>query len=233
MNPNKLYSIILPVHNQASHIEQLIDSYMQALEVFPAKFELILVENNSRDTSAEECRKLTEKYAGKVRLEVLEQGGWGRAVKHGLSVARGDYLCYTNSARTSARELVLFLLYSLSIPDAVIKANRKIRDNALRRLGSLLYNIEVRVLFNLSYWDINGTPKIFPRTFDKLLSLTCNNDLFDAEFNVVCAGNDYPLIEVPIINEQPRVGKSTTNVQSAFNMYIGVIQLWKALKRNG
>ena len=44
-----------------------------------------------------------------------------------------------------------------------MKANRKIRDNWRRRLGSLLYNLECRALFDLANWDINGTPKVFPR----------------------------------------------------------------------
>ena len=56
----------------------------------------------------------------------------------GLEAAQGDILCYTNSARTEPQDLVLLLYYALTNPDAVIKANRKIREHWSRRLGSLL-----------------------------------------------------------------------------------------------
>jgi hypothetical protein len=53
-----------------------------------------------------------------------------------------------------------------------VKANRKIRDHWSRRLGSLLYNLECRALFDLSVWDVNGTPKVFPRSCDRAAQLT-------------------------------------------------------------
>ena len=55
------------------------------------------------------------------------------------------------------------LLYAAAYPNVVVKANRKIREHWTRRLGSLLYNLECRALFDLSNWDVNGTPKVFPR----------------------------------------------------------------------
>ena len=62
-------------------------------------------------------------------------------------------------------------------PKVVIKANRKIRESWRRRMGYLLYNLECRALFDLSVWDINGTPKVFPRSFTALLNLARDDDL--------------------------------------------------------
>ena len=94
--------------------------------------------------------------------------------------------------------------------------------------GSLLYNIECRTLFDLSYWDINGTPKIFPRSFDKLLQLTRDDDLIDAEFNLVCRRENYPVIEVQIACSFRRHGgRWTTNYSSALKLYWGAFQMWR------
>jgi hypothetical protein len=158
-----------------------------------------------------------------------EQGGWGLGVKLGLHAAQGDLLCYTNSARTSPSDLTLMICYGLANPGKIIKANRKIRDGITRRLGSLLYNLECRMLFDLSVWDINGTPKIFPRSCDKLLALTCNDDMIDAEFNAVCRKENYPVLEVPIFSARRHGGTSTTRLSSAFRMYIGALRLKKRL----
>ena len=91
-------------------------------------------------------------------------------------------LCYTNSARTAPQDLALLLLYANINVDKVIKANRKIRESTFRRMGSLFYNLECRALFDLPYWDINGTPKVFPRKYSRLLELTRDDDMIDLEF---------------------------------------------------
>lgn len=120
----------------------------------------------------------------------------------------------------------MLLRYALTCPNVVIKVNRKIRESWRRRLGSLIYNLECRALFDLSYWDINGTPKIFPRIFDGLLRLTREDDLIDAEFNLVCRREGYPMIEVPITSFRRRGGKSTTSYRSALKLYWGAFQMW-------
>lgn len=227
MNIN-LISIILPVHNQGDHIEKLVTDYIQSIKIIPVSFEMILVVNNSHDNSLAVCQDLANRYS-MIRTLHSKIGGWGLSVRLGLEEARGDLLCYTNSARTRPEELLLFLLYGISNPNVVIKANRKFRDNWRRRLGSLLYNIEIRFLFDLAYWDINGTPKVFPRSCDQLMKLSENGDLIDAEFNVICRRLDYPVIEVPVVAITRRGGKSTTNYASAIGMYVGAIQLYKKM----
>jgi glycosyltransferase involved in cell wall biosynthesis len=227
MNIN-LISIVLPVHNQGDHIRELILSYIESIKIVPVPFEIILVVNNNRDSSLAICQELASLHP-MIRVIHIEAGGWGLSVRLGLRDAHGDLLCYTNSARTRPEDLLLFLLYGISNPNVVIKANRKIRDNWRRRLGSLIYNLEVRFLFDLAYWDINGTPKVFPRSCEKLMRLEEDGDLIDAEFSVICRRSDYHVIEVPVVSVSRRGGKSTTNYVSAFRMYVGAIRLWKKM----
>jgi len=226
--PFKLISIVLPVHNQADHVEELVLEYDKALSRIPCPYEFILVVNNSRDRSFEICQSLSQRFPH-IKALNSEKGGWGWAVKLGLREARGDVLCYTNSARTKPQELQLFLLYAIANPSNVIKANRKFRDNFLRRLGSLIYNLEVRMFFNLAYWDINGTPKVFPKAFVGLMDLTEDGDMIDAEFNVICHRKGYPVLEVPVVSIARRGGKSTTGYYSALKMYWGAYKLWRKM----
>ncbi len=227
-----LMSVVLPVYNQADHLGRVVDGYEAALSRIPNPHELILVPNACRDASPEVCRALADRYEA-VRTTYSERGGWGRAVKAGLREARGDLLCYTNSARTGPQDLALLLLYALVYPDTVVKARRAIRDDWRRWLGSSLYNLECRALFRFDQRDVNGTPKVFPRRFDKLLRLSRDDDLIDAEFNAVCRRENYPVLEVPILSRRRHGGTSTTRCRSAVNMYWGAYQLWRALRKAG
>ncbi len=219
-----LISVILPVYNQADHIGPAVAAHEAALDKLEPAHETLLVVNGCRDDSLRVCQAQAEAFPS-VRVLYSEKGGWGRAVKLGLSEARGELLCYTNSARTSPQDLTLVLLYAIVFPNVVVKANRKIRESWFRRLGSLLYNLECRALFNLANWDINGTPKVFPRRFDRLLELRRDDDLIDAEFHAVCSREQYPIVEVPILTSSRLGGKSTTRIRSAVRMYWGVFRM--------
>ncbi|HEY9712554.1 MAG TPA: glycosyltransferase [Chroococcales cyanobacterium] len=228
---DKLISVVLPVHNQEDHITEIVRSYIEVLGKIPGKHEIVLVTNACRDRSAEICKGLESEYPGVVRAFDTERGGWGLSVKLGLEKSEGEILCYTNSARTSSEILTLSLLYAVAYPKVVIKANRKIRDSWRRRLGSLIYNLECRAFFDLPTWDINGTPKVFPRNFEKLLKLTRDDDLIDAEFNAICRRENYPMLEVPVLSTKRHGGKSTTNYNSALKMYWGAYELWRSMRQ--
>jgi glycosyltransferase involved in cell wall biosynthesis len=227
----ELVSVVLPVHNQADHVEPVVRSFHESLKRLPSPHEILLVVNGSTDRSMKVCREL-EGSLDSVRALESKKGGWGRAVLMGLSASRGDLLCYTNLARTRAEDLTILLLYATVHPGVVVKANRKIRDSLYRRMGSLIYNLECRALFDLSFWDINGTPKVFPRSLDKLLELTREDDLIDVEFNLVCRNEGYPVLEVPIFAGSRHGGASTTNHWSAAKLYWGAFDMWRQ-SRNG
>jgi glycosyltransferase involved in cell wall biosynthesis len=207
----------------------VVSDYLAALGRLPLAHELVLVPNACRDATAAIARELAATHPT-VRVAESELGGWGRAVKVGLAAARGDLLCYTNSARTTPEELTLLLLYAVAHPGIVVKANRKIREHWSRRLGSLLYNLECRALFDLACWDVNGTPKVFPRSMTALLALTRDDDLIDAEFAAICRREQYPMLEVPIFSSRRHGGRSTTNLRSAAKMYAGAYRLWRAAR---
>jgi glycosyltransferase involved in cell wall biosynthesis len=225
-----LISIILPVYKQADHIEIVVREYIDALSKLQNPHELILVVNGCSKAEFGAYAGLDVTYKT-VKLMHLKVGGWGRAVRAGLEAAGGSMLCYTNSARTSPQDLVMMLIYALTQPDVIVKANRKIRESLVRRIGSLLYNLECRTLFDLVYWDVNGTPKVFPRKFDDLLRMERDDDLIDLEFNVICRRNEYPVIEVPLFSTKRHGGSSTTSARSALRMYLRAIGMWRAMKR--
>ncbi len=221
-----LISVVIPVYNQADHIGRIIRDYETALTRIPYPREFVLVVNGCRDNSLEVCRALAAEMPS-VRVVHSEKGGWGLAVKLGLQAARGEWLCYTNSARTTAPELALLTLYAIANPGAVVKAHRRNRESFKRRVGSFLYNLECRVLFDLPIWDINATPKVFTRETYNQIQPESDGDLIDLEFYVKCKRLEKEILEVPIYSQHRHGGKSTTNYRSAIRMYAGAYRMWR------
>ena len=134
-------------------------------------------------------------------------------------------LGYTNSARTRPETATLMLAYAIAYPDTALKATRRIRESALRRAGSVLYNFECRRLFDLATWDIDGTPKFFPRRFHHLMQLDSEAELYDLEWMRACRYAGYPVVEIPIYPTERFGGRSTTNLRTAARMLLGAYRL--------
>jgi pimeloyl-ACP methyl ester carboxylesterase len=218
-------SLILPIHNQADHIARVVEGFLADFAKLERSCELVLVPNGCRDASAEICAELAERHPDAVRMVVLDRGAWGRAINAGLEIARGEVVGYTNSARTTPETATLMLAYAIAYPDTVLKANRRIRESALRRLGSVIYNFECRRLFDLATWDIDGTPKFFPRKFHHLMTLRSEGELYDLEWMRACRYAGYPVVEIPIFPTERFGGRSTTSYRSAMRMLSGAYRM--------
>ena len=221
----ELVSIVLPVYDQADHIGAAVDDYRSALDHVVCQYELILVSNGCHDDSPEVCRALARRDH-RVRAFDSARGGWGLGVRLGLREARGGLVAYTNSARTTGGQLAALVLQALLNPHSVVKATR-VGRSGLRKLGSGLYNRECRLLHKVPCRDVNGTPKVFPREFSRLFSLTRDDDLIDLEFLKTCRRENHPVLEVPIFAGRRHGGDSTTRLSSARKLYLGAYRMWR------
>jgi glycosyltransferase involved in cell wall biosynthesis len=225
----KELAIILPIYNQESHVEVIYNQYIPQLERENIDYELIFVVNGSKDQSYQKCKQVSRNNDRIIVLE-SEKSGWGRAVKLGIEYANANLIAYTNSARTHIDDLTTCIKYAKVDQNTIVKANRIIRENLLRRIGSVIYNFENRYFFRTAIWDVNGTPKIFPGPYLKSLKILSNGDLIDAELMAISTEKEMTIIEIPIYATDRISGKSTTKIKSAIKMYIGLFKLKSKLK---
>lgn len=86
-------SIIVPVYQVANYIRQCIDSILA--QTF-TDFELILVDDGSRDMSGQICDEYAKKDE-RVKVIHKENGGVAAARNHGILCASGDYVCFVDA----------------------------------------------------------------------------------------------------------------------------------------
>lgn len=81
-------SIVVPIYGVEKYLNQCVDSILaQTLK----DIEVILVDDGSKDR----CPEIIDDYAKKDSRVVAihqENGGYGKAVNHGISLARGEYI---------------------------------------------------------------------------------------------------------------------------------------------
>lgn len=226
--------MILPIQGErlsltgrSTSLDDTVAAYEKSLNSAEWQGEILLVPDGRNAVAA--CRRL-ESALDCVRA-CPAVSGWGGAVCAGLRASRGDLLCYTNYERTSSAALDEMLAFARRNPSLVLRANRRTRASVIQRIGSLLFNLECRALLGIAAWDVNGTPKVFPRSFSHLLDLTRQDDLIDAEFSAVCERWGYPVVEIPIDARLSRDLDSRPDYYAALRMYLGVPGVRRQVRR--
>lgn len=87
------YSIIIPVYNAEKTVERCVDSIIN--QQFK-DYEIILVNDGSKDRSLEKCRKYSAEYANVIVVDKMN-GGASSARNAGLDTAQGEYILFVDS----------------------------------------------------------------------------------------------------------------------------------------
>lgn len=219
-------SIILPIYHQSDQVHLLLKIYEELHRSFDFIIEVIFVINGG-DTKSYELLKLIENDFYKVAF--LEQGGWGRAVIEGVNLAKGDWICYSNSARTHLEDWIKFF-DQVKFDDSILYKSERQNRNWLRKSTSFLLNLEISLFLGEKVKDVNGTPKVFSLKAFEMLNITETGDFIDAELITKLIRNGKSVKPIKISNTNRLGGKSTTSLKTAVQFLLKIpfkIIKWK------
>ena len=129
--------VVIPVYNEEANLEPLYERLEQVLEEIGRPYEVIFVDDGSRDRSLELLCRLQEKH-GAVRVIQLNRNyGQHAAVFAGLDHARGDVIVTLDADLQNPPEEIPRLLDKISEGHDVVGGWRRSRqDHLIRRLLS-------------------------------------------------------------------------------------------------
>lgn len=90
---SELVSVIIPVYNGEQYIQRCIESLLRQTY---AGIEIIIVDDGSKDTTANICQKLAAQDC-RIIFSVQENKGVSAARNKGLELAKGEYVCFVDS----------------------------------------------------------------------------------------------------------------------------------------
>ena len=106
-----MISIIIPVFNSENTIEILVNNIVKILEK-DYEFEIVLVNDSSKDKTEEKCKKLLEKYSNISLFSLSKNVGEHNAIMAGLNKCSGDYAVLMSDdlqhSTTSMLELIKY-----------------------------------------------------------------------------------------------------------------------------
>ena len=136
MNDEIKISVVVPVYNGARMVESLCDRLVPVCREYGG-FEIILVDDGSRDNSSEAIRQVQQKIAQVCLVELSRNFGQHNATLAGLAHARGEIVVTLDQDLQHPPEEIGRLVAKLEEGFDVVYGLPEIRPhNALRNLSS-------------------------------------------------------------------------------------------------
>jgi glycosyltransferase involved in cell wall biosynthesis len=200
-------SVVIPVYNEEQNLPLLWPELRSVLETLKLTFEVVFVDDGSRDRSAEVIRGMREADA-RVRLVRLKaNAGETAATDAGFKAARGRYVVTMDADLQNDPQDIPTMLRHLEQWDAVTgwRVNRGDGDSFVRRTSSRLANRARNWVSEESIQDSGCTFRAFRRECLRGLVLYRG---FHRFIPTLLRMRGYRVLEVPVRNRPRRFGQS-------------------------
>ena len=209
-------SYFFPAHNEEANLEGLVDEALATLPDLAETFEIIAVDDGSRDATAAIAERLANEHPGVVRLVRHPVNlGYGAALRSGFGAARYELIAFTDGDRQFKVADVGRLTERLSAPDSpdvVVGFRIRRADPLVRTLYARAYRLANRMFFGLRVTDVDCACKVFRREALDGLRVESGGAFFSAELLIKLEAAGRRVVEVGVPH-YPRTAGSATGAK--------------------
>jgi glycosyltransferase involved in cell wall biosynthesis len=209
-------SYFFPAHNEEANIEGLVADALDALPSIAETFEVIAVNDGSRDRTQALADELTASHPGVVRaVHHPTNLGYGAALRSGFGAARYELVAFTDGDRQFRVEDVARLTERMAgadAPDVVVGYRIRRADPLVRTVYARLYRLANRIFFGLAVTDVDCACKLFRREALDGIKVESEGAFFSAELLVKLRAAGRSVVEVGVPH-YPRLAGSPTGAK--------------------
>ena len=230
-------SIVVPAYNEAANVVPAIEEIAAVVQSLKVDYEIILVNDGSRDATGELARtQLAPRIANFKLVEHFPNRGYGGALKAGFAAATKDLIAFTPADKQFDFKEIALLLDKLT-PDMTLVSGWRVnrQDPLIRRLNGMGWNLVVAILFGRSIHDIDCGFKVFRREVLSHIHVESNGAMIDTEMLAEMRARGYKMTDVPVTH-LPRIAGSPTGanikvILRAFrDLFKFRLRLWRELR---
>jgi dolichyl-phosphate beta-glucosyltransferase len=236
-------SIVIPAYNEAERLGTTLPRVLEYLSNNIPESELIVVDDGSRDDTAEVARRIL-KSAERVHTSVLSYRsnlGKGRAVRLGLLATRGEVALFSDADLSTPITETPKLIEPIMRGECDLAFGSRALDRGLigvhqpwrREQGGRVFNLIVRLATGLPFWDTQCGFKAFRMSLCRPIieGATVDRFGFDVELLFIAHRAGLRLKEVPV--RWDHYEGSKVNVMSDSVKMLGEVALIRQQARRG
>ena len=238
----KLFSIVIPAHNEEDGIDLTLEKISQTLEKETIPYEILVVNDNSRDRTEEVLKHICDRNPNIHYINNYYPNGFGFAVRCGLENFSGDAVAIVMADNSDSPENIIDYYkqlcsgYECVFGSRFIKGGRVIDYPSHKLLINRLANFFVKVLFKLKLNDTTNAFKAYRREVIEGVSPLIShhfNLTVEIPLKAIVRGYSYTIVPITWMNRKTGVSKLKIKEMGSRYLFIVLyIFLEKLLSRN-
>lgn len=225
-----LLSIVIPAHDEEDCIAKTIKSISQLLEHRVIPYEILVVNDNSRDHTEGVLQELSIQNHKVRYINNYYPNGFGFAVRCGLENFKGDAVIIVMADSSDAPENIIDYYYKLQegyecvFGSRFIKGGRVIEYPQHKLLVNRLANLFIQVLFGLNYNDTTNAFKAYRReVIEGISPLLSHHFNLTVEIPLKSIVRRYSYTIVPITWQNRQTGVSKLKIKEMGSRYLFIV----------
>lgn len=240
-NNKSLYlSIVIPAYNEEENISSSLQDIAQYLKIKNYSYEIIVVDDGSRDKTAELAAFEGKIFPHFTLLRHFPNRGKGYSVKEGMLSARGDLILFMDADNSTRINQVDKLISAILEGNDIAMGSRRIEGAIIeeyqphhRRLLGNIYIKLSNLILNTNINDHNCGFKLYKKVAAKRLfeKLTSDDWSFDSELIFLATKLNLKIKEVPVTWQDKRKTSKVKPIRDGIKSFTSLIKI-KTKKRN-
>jgi glycosyltransferase involved in cell wall biosynthesis len=233
IRPKSLTSltIFFPCYNEAENIGSMIEQAIQVGENYGVDYEVIIVDDGSRDNSAEIVRGWASRNPRIRLVQHAKNFGYGAALRSGIQNATKDFLFLVDGDNQFQLAEIEKLFSKIDSCDVVTGFRISRKDKSHRRLNGFLWTNLTRLVFGIPVRDVDCAFKLFRRRRLEGIELKSNHLLIHAEILARLKKKGCRIEEIGVTHYPRTAGKaSATGVGRILKTFWELAKLYKSIR---
>ena len=205
-------SIFFPFYNEEANIERVVRSAVSAAPNFADAFEVIAVNDGSRDKTGEIAERLAAEIPQVRAVHNNPNLGYGGAVVRGLTESKMDWIFFTDGDGQFDINELPKLIELLDRGDFAVGYRIKRADAFMRKVNAWCWGTLVRALFGLKVRDIDCAFKLLPKSLIDRIQLHSRGALISTELLAKAKNHGLRIVETGV-NHYPRTAGEQTGAK--------------------
>jgi len=218
------YSIVVPLHNEQENVTDLYDRLKAVMEANDETFEIVLVDDGSRDGTFALLREIAAVDSRVTVVKLRRNFGQTAGLAAGFDHARGEYIIAMDGDLQHDPSDIPMFLEKIAEGYDIVSGWRKQRiDNFwLRRFPSRVANWTMAKLSGVDIHDFGTTFKAYRREILEQVPLYGELHRF---IPALASWYGASIIEVPIRNVNRERGVSHYGISRTFRVFFDLITI--------
>jgi len=215
-------SIIIPIKDEAESLPELFAEIKTAVSPCCTDFEVIAIDDGSRDNSWEVLQDLSKEYDFLKAVKFQYNCGKAAALSYGFSVANGRYIATMDGDLQDNPAEIPEMLKMLEHCDLVCGWKKKRHDPWHKTVPSKLFNLVVSIVCGQRLHDFNCGLKMYKAEVAKSVKLYGD---FHRFIPLMASWNGYKIAEKVVEHRARRHGVSKYGVSRLVSGFLDLLTL--------